>query len=120
MRKSRSTNPKLLEIIEELKKKRYEEDAAIWRDVAKRLSGSAKNRAEINVGRIARNTDPKDIILVPGKVLGSGRIDHPVTTAALEFSVQAKEKMAAAGGKCLTISELAEQNPKGKGIRIME
>ena len=120
MRKSRSTNPALAELIEELKKRRYEVDAPIWRDVARRLSKPAKNRAEINVGRVARNTRPNEVVLVPGKVLGAGRIEHPVITAALEFSSQAREKMVAAGGKCLTIKELVDTNPKGKNVRIME
>jgi len=108
------------ELIEELKKKRYEADAPIWRDIAGRLSSSAKNRAEINVGRIARNTKPNETVLVPGKVLGAGTIGHPVTTAALDFSVQAREKISAAGGKCLTIKEISELNPKGKDVRILE
>lgn len=119
MKKSRSTNPLLLQLIENLKKKSYEEKAPIWRDIARRLAKSASNRAEVNIDDIARHTKNNEVIAVPGKVLGSGKINHKVTAAALGFSPHAREKISAAGGKCLSYEELLKSNPKGTKVKIM-
>jgi len=59
------------------------------------------------------------VAVIPGKALGAGIIDHPVTVAAFNFSEKAKRKIEAAGGKCLTIEELAEANPKGSNVKIL-
>ncbi len=119
MKKSMSTNPVMQESIKELTLKTYEKDAPIWRDVAKRLLRSS-GRAEVNISRIARYTKKNDIVLVPGKVLGSGSIDHPITVGAFGFSNQAKEKLISAGGKHMDIKELMSNVPKGTGVKIME
>lgn len=119
MKKTKSTNPLMQELIKESTMKAYDEDAPIWRDVAKRLLRS-KSRAEINISRIARHTKKNDIVLVPGKLLGSGSINHPVTVGAVGFSEQAKEKLASAGGKHMSVKEMMSQFPKGTDVKIME
>ena len=58
-------------------------------------------------------------MLVPGKVLGSGEISGGQTVAAFSFSDVAKTKIAASGGRTLSIRELMDENPKGKGVRIL-
>jgi large subunit ribosomal protein L18e len=58
-------------------------------------------------------------VVVPGKVLGAGRIDHPVHVAAFTFSEQARSKILRAKGKCLSILELMEKNPKGTNVKII-
>lgn len=119
MKRSKSTNAVLLELIEELLRKSREDDARIWRDIAGRLSKASQLRAEVNISDIARHTKDKDVIAVPGKVLGAGEINHKVTAAALNFSAQAREKIKAAGGKCLSLRELMNSPPKGGKVRIM-
>jgi large subunit ribosomal protein L18e len=119
MKKTMSTNPLMQELIKESTMKAYDEDAPIWRDVAKRLLRS-KSRAEINISRIARHTNKNDTVLVPGKLLGSGSINHPVTVGAVGFSEAAKEKLTKAGGKHMGIKELMTKVPKGTNVKIME
>ncbi|MFQ5975538.1 MAG: 50S ribosomal protein L18e, partial [Candidatus Hydrothermarchaeales archaeon] len=119
MKKSKSTNPLLLSEIEKLTKNSREKKAQIWRDLAKRLSKASSGRTEVNVGKISRHTQKGEVVAVPGKVLSAGSIDHPVTAAAFSFSNNAKEKITAVGGKCLSLSELASKNPKGKNIKII-
>jgi large subunit ribosomal protein L18e len=103
-----------------LKKKAKENDVAIWRDVADRLSASKRQRISVNLGRLNRYTEQKEAVVVPGKVLGAGRLEHPLVVAAFAFSDEARQKIALAKGKCLTISELVENTPKGSNVRIME
>lgn len=102
-----------------LKKKSNQNQAPIWRDVAERLCKPKRRRIAVNVSRITRNTTENDKIVVPGKVLGAGIIKHPVNVAALGFSDQARKKIVKAKGKCMTIAEMAEANPKGTGVKII-
>jgi large subunit ribosomal protein L18e len=114
------TNPQINQLIKILKEKAYQEETPIWKDLARRLEKPTRNQAEVNISRINRHTSEDEIVLVPGKVLGSGTLDHKVQVAALDFSKQAEEKIIGAGGKCLDINLLVEENPQGSGIRIIK
>jgi large subunit ribosomal protein L18e len=115
----KTTNPNLLKLIRFLRKKSREHNASIWLDLAKRISKPKRRRISVNVSRIARYTQAKDKVLVPGKVLGSGLIEHPITISALSFSYQAKLKILSVNGKCLSITDLVKNNPKGTGLKII-
>jgi len=103
-----------------LRKKAKENDVAIWRDVADRLSASKRQRIAVNLSRLNRYTQQKEAVVVPGKILGAGKLEHPLVVAAFAFSDEARQKIVQAKGKCLTISELVENIPKGSSVRIME
>jgi large subunit ribosomal protein L18e len=120
MKKSRTTNPLLRGLIDDLVQKTYREEAPIWREIAKRLSRSASRRTAVNLGHISRHTQKGDVVAVPGKVLGSGSLGHPITVGAYSFSETAREKIASLGGTCLTLGELSERYPEGTKIRILE
>ncbi|MCC7551778.1 MAG: 50S ribosomal protein L18e [Methanobacterium sp.] len=114
------TNPQINQLIKILKEKAYQEETPLWKDLARRLGKSTRQRAEVNISRINRHSSDDEVVLVPGKVLGSGALDHKVQVAALDFSQQAEEKITSAGGKCLDITLLMEENPQGSGIKIIE
>ena len=120
MKKIRTTNPELIKLIRTLRKKSRENEARIWRDIADRLARSRQRRATVNVSHLNRHTEDGETVAVPGKVLGSGKMDHPIRVAAFAFSKQAESKILRAKGKCLSIQELAEENPKGTNVRIIE
>jgi len=87
--------------------------------LSKALRKTRKNMAEVNVERIARYTKEGETVAVPGKVLGTGTIEHKITVAAASFSKEAKDKILNVGGKCLTIDDLLKTNPKGTKIKLM-
>ena len=118
-RKLKITNPQLLELIRFLRKKAVEHKAEIWRDIAERLAVSRRRRIAVNVSRINRYTEKGDVVVVPGKVLGAGKLGHKVTVAAFSFSETAKNKILKAKGKCLTIQDLVKKNPKGSNVKII-
>jgi large subunit ribosomal protein L18e len=107
-------------LIAVLKDSARENEAPIWRDVAKRLETPGRNYAEVNLSKINRYTAENELVMVPGKVLGAGVLGHAVTVAALGFSATAVDKITNAGGKCMTIEQALEENPAGSGIRIMK
>lgn len=90
----------------------------VWKKVSKKLSGARKNRVEANLKRINKKTKKDDVIVIPGKVLGNGSLDHKITIACLDSSESAKKKIKASGSTLLSIQELLEQNPEGKNIKI--
>ena len=119
-KKIAKTDPNLVELIKNLKKKSNNEEVAIWKDVAKRIQRSTRRRAEVNLSKINRISNNNETVLIPGKVLSTGDLDHKVNVVALNFSRVAQEKIEKSGGDCISISSILEKNPKGTNIRILE
>ena len=114
-----SSNPHEQVLIAALRKESHAQQAEIWAAIAHDLERSSRQRRIVNISRINRHTKDKETIIVPGKVLGSGSLDHSVTVAAWSFSSSAREQIAKAKGSCLTILELIKKDPKGKNIKII-
>lgn len=118
MRRVMSTNVHLRRLIRMLRKYSRQYDAPVWRDVAEYLSRPRRIRVEVNLSRINRYANDGDIVVVPGKVLGSGVLTQKVTVAAWRFSKGAYEKIKSVG-EALTIEELLKRNPTGSNIKII-
>lgn len=118
-KRSKKTNPVILRTIAHLYKISNESKAPIWKEVANMLRTPSRRKTEVNLDRIARVVNKNETIIVPGKVLGTGSIDVPVTVAAFSFSASARSKILSAKGRDLSVLELANENPKGSGIRII-
>lgn len=134
MRTKRKTNPQINRLIKDLKGIARENSAPIWRDIAKRLEKPRRNYAAVNLSKINRYSGANDTILVPGKVLSAGTLEDPITVAALGFSKKAFEKITESVEgkvkskgkgrrkgkcKCISIEDLAKDNPKGTGVKII-
>jgi large subunit ribosomal protein L18e len=119
MKRTGSTNVYLKQLIESLRKKSFKGNIPIWGAVAEKLEKPRRKKIEVNLSDIDRNTEKNDFVVVPGIVLGSGELAKPVNVAAWKFSSLAKEKIKKAKGKCFSIEELAEENPKGTGVKIL-
>jgi large subunit ribosomal protein L18e len=119
MRETKTTNPELIQLIRLLKKESRERQAGIWLDIAEYLSKTRSHRISVNLSTLNRNTKRSDVIVVPGKLLGSGSINHAVTVASFGASQKAKDKLVAAKSKYLSIPELLEKDPKGANVRII-
>lgn len=113
------TNIQLVRLIEELKKQASIQGVNIWSRIAEDLDAPTRNRGVINIYKINKYAKADETVIVPGKVLSVGELDHKVNIAALNFSGQAVQKILKAQGKVLSIYELMKINPKGKGVRIL-
>jgi large subunit ribosomal protein L18e len=91
----------------------------IWKAVLKELSRSRSNRRQVNVGQLAHVTKDKEVVIVPGKILGSGEISHKLTIWCFSISEAAASKVLDAGGKILALDSLIKKFPDGKGVRII-
>jgi len=115
----RKSDPNLVRLIDELKVKSRLESVSLWRVLAKKFERPTRGFAEVNLGKINRYTVEADTVVVPGKVLGAGCIEHSVRVAAVNFSTSAREKILGAGGSCISIWELMAAEPLGSGVKIM-
>ncbi len=113
------TNQYLETLVADLKKKAREENAPIWRTLAKKLEKPSRQRVEVNLSDIGRHAKDKETVVVPGVVLSNGDLEKPVTVAAWRFSQGAAKKIAESKSKMMTIEELMAANPKGGNVRIM-
>lgn len=116
---SRTTNRELIQTIRILKKKSNETGVNIWSSVAEKLRKSKHRRYSVNLSRINRYTKVGEVVVVPGKVLGAGFLDHKISIAAFSFSAEARRKIESVKGQCLTIPKLVEKSPNGSGVKII-
>lgn len=119
MAREDKSNPILTRTIAELKRVGREREAPVWRVLAGRLEGAERNWAEVNLSRVERYAAPKEVVAIPGKLLGAGSLTKPVTLGAFKASAAARRKVEAAGGKVLSLVELANQHPDGSGVHLM-
>jgi len=119
MKPTGATNPILKGLIEDLKNKSIEQKVNIWNKIASDLQRPTRKRRIVNLSKLNRYTKENETIIVPGKVLGSGILDHKLIISAYQFSESAKEKLAKAGAKIIPLNDLIKESPKGKRIKII-
>ena len=119
VKRTGQSNPHLKNLIAELKKKSIEDSCGIWKRLAVDLERPTRNRRAVNLSRINRFTKDNELIVVPGKVLGSGVINHKVTVAAFAFSDSAVEKLKKNNCDVISIKDLMDKKPKTSDIRII-
>jgi len=119
VKRTGTTNPLLSSLISELKKRSNEQSVNLWRRVAIDLEKPTRQRRVVNLSRINRFTKENEVIVVPGKVLGSGALNHKLTISAYQLSDQAKDKIEKVGAKIVPLLELSKESPNGKKIKII-
>ena len=81
--------------------------------LAKTLKAPRRSRPSVNLDKISRYSQPKAVIVVPGKVLGTGKLEHSLDIVALSFSDQAMKKIKDAGAAAHDFKWLVEKGSKG-------
>ncbi|MBI3842802.1 MAG: 50S ribosomal protein L18e [Thaumarchaeota archaeon] len=113
------TNQVVLQMARELKNASKKNKAPIWLRLAELALKPSSARRVVNVGQIDKFTKDNDIIVVPGKVLGTGNLTHKITLCSFSISNSGAQKILNSGGKILSLSELVKNNPTGKGVKIV-
>lgn len=106
-------NPELAKLIISLKKQKNK----FWLDIANLLASPKRKSIEVNIIKINKNSKPNDIVIVPGKILSEGSLEHELTIAYSNASEKAKEKLKKA--KIISIEQLAKQNPEARGVKVI-
>lgn len=116
---NRIKNEQVMKLIESLKTAAIENKVPLWKRIATELESPSRNKRELNVYKIEKFAKEGEIVVVPGKVLGSGALSKKITVAALSFSNSALDKIKSNKGEAITIADLLAKNPQGSKVRIM-
>ncbi len=120
LKAKRRTDPNKIALIRSLRGAAAKNKTQIWALLASEMSNANRSRVAVNISRLNRVSSPGDVLLIPGKVLGAGSLNHRLEVVAESFSEAAQKKIKNAGGQCLTIEELVKRNPKGSQVRIIK
>ena len=115
MKKQTKTNKNLVALIKELKEHSSKQKTNFWKKIALELEKPTRRKRTLNLSKIEKYTKDKETVIVPGKVLGMGELKKDITVSAFQFSDSAKNKIK----NKLTIKDLMEKNPTGKGVKIL-
>ena len=66
------SNPQLTELVMNLKKKSIDDGSKVWKRIAEDLEKPTRKRRIVNLYKIDKYSNDNEIIIVPGKVLGTG------------------------------------------------
>jgi large subunit ribosomal protein L18e len=115
--RARNKNPPLAGLIKKLEERGRQDRVPLWSDLARRLNRPRRVAYEVNLFRLDRNAKARETVVVPGYVLGSGELKKPVYVVALKFSGKAEAKIKKAGGRCIPMEKVIEDDMKG--LRIL-
>lgn len=113
-------NPELKRTIQSLRAASRGGGPAIWAALADELDRPKRRRNAINLSRIDRHTEAGDLVAIPGKVLASGSLTHPVTIAAYSFSEGAQDKISLAEGRAISLITLLTDGVEPSKIKILK
>lgn len=99
-------------------------DSGFNRVVHKRLNQSRLNRYPISLSRIVkhRGTNEGVTVAIVGPVTNDVRLQQVpkgLKVCALRFTQDARKRILANGGQCLTFDQLAQQAPTGKNVLLL-
>jgi len=115
----RRVNDEMREFIAMAEKAGKKGGSPFWLAVAKELRRPRRARAEVNLNLVSRLTSPDESIVIPGKLLGHGKIAHRVRVASVSASPSAVRKLLESGGEYVPLEEMISRNPSGKGLRLI-
>lgn len=93
--------------------------APIWERLSKEALKPGSARRTVNVKKLGQLTSSGQTVAVPGKVLGTGTISHPISVFSFSISEQAAKKITGAGGRILSRADLVKASPSGKEVLLV-
>ena len=113
------TSPVTVRLSRDLHRASKGGEAPIWKRLSRLALKPTRARRAVNLNRIAGLTKDGDVVVVPGKVLGTGSIGHGITISAFGMSESAAGKIAASGGSVISFGEMTSRFPTGKGVALL-
>jgi large subunit ribosomal protein L18e len=86
----------------------------LWRKIYDCVAVPRRSRCDVNLYKINRCSEKGDYVVVPGKVLSTGVMDHSITITAIEYSSKALEELKNSNCTMLDISALYNSLKDGK------
>ncbi|MGI0065722.1 MAG: 50S ribosomal protein L18e [Nitrosotalea sp.] len=113
------TNQIVIQMVKTLRGASKKNNAPIWERLADLALKPTRAKRTMNLGQLDKFVADNDVIVVPGKVLGTGNLSHKITLCSFSISTTGAKKVTQSGGKILDISEIIKNHPTGKGVKII-
>ncbi|MCX8159208.1 MAG: 50S ribosomal protein L18e [Candidatus Pacearchaeota archaeon] len=91
-----------------------------WLKYAKIISSPTRKHFSVNLSEIDKISSVGDTILVPGKVLSSGKLTKKIKICSFFISKQAKDKLKETKSEWSSILKEINHNTKAEGIKIIK
>ncbi len=115
----KKTSVYLINVINNLLERSREGNSPFWRDISIRLNSSRRNYANVNLGKLNSMVKDGDTVVIPGFLLSAGIFDKKIKVSALKASSKAIEKLEKSGSEYVELVNIARENPRGTGIKII-
>jgi len=106
------SNIQTRKLVSELRKTK----AKVWIRVADELEKSTRKIVGVNVYKLNKYVREGEVAVVPGKVLGVGKMEKNITVVGFQFSESALSKIKDA----VLLKDYVKKNPKGAKVRIIK
>jgi large subunit ribosomal protein L18e len=113
------TNQVVIQMVKTLRSASKKNNAPIWEKLAELALKPTRAKRTLNLGQIDKFALDNDVIIVPGKILGTGSLSHKITLCSFSISSTGAKKIIESGGKILDIAEIIKNHPTGKGVKII-
>jgi len=113
------TNQIVLQMTKELRQASKKNNAPIWLRLAELAMKPSRARRVMNLGQLDKFANDNDVIVVPGKVLGTGNISHKITLCSFSISTSGAKKVVQSRGKVVDFAQLIKSYPTGNGVKII-
>ena len=113
------TNQIVIQMVKTLRGASKKNNAPIWERLADLALKPTRAKRTINLGQLDKFVADNDVVIVPGKVLGTGNLSHKITLCSFSISTTGAKKITESGGKVLDISQIIKNHPTGKGVKII-
>ncbi|MCS6768865.1 MAG: 50S ribosomal protein L18e [Candidatus Caldarchaeum sp.] len=80
---------------------------------------SRRMQREVSLSQLQRNAEDRDVVFVPGKVLGNGVLTKKLTVGAFSFSRTAISKITATGGRPLLLEDFLKEFGDARGVKLI-
>lgn len=119
IRNTQTSNKVMFDTIRDLKKMSDKTGVGVYKAVAEKLAASASRRAEVNLSKLDKVAKEGEKVVVPGKILGNGKLDKKITVVGYRISESAKKKLESNGSKYIDLREYINQKNPDHNLRIV-
>jgi len=113
------TNQIVWHMTKELRQASTKNDAPIWSRLSELALKPSSAKRVVNLNKLNKITKENDVVVVPGKLLGTGNISHKISVCSFSISNSAAKKILESGGQIIKFPEMIEKFPTGKGVTII-
>ena len=106
-------------MINDFEKLYRKEKRPLFKRIIDELKKSSRQKRDLNISKINRYSVEGSNVIVLGKVLSAGSMDHKVNVLAFAYSKDALEKLKKSGSSAKLIDELAKSGKVPQKVIIL-